>query len=88
MPGGISICKFDEDVGMFLLIHSKGKSLSSGGYGVTWNVTKSYDKEKVLSSSADKRCKRDDENENSNGIGERWSMEQIMTKNQYMTTYS
>jgi len=35
MGGGIPICAYESKLGMFRILHSKGKSLSSGGYGVT-----------------------------------------------------
>mmetsp|Transcript_10883 Transcript_10883/g.16801 ORF Transcript_10883/g.16801 Transcript_10883/m.16801 type:complete len:316 (-) Transcript_10883:340-1287(-) len=35
MPGGIPICQYDSKLGMFRVLHSKGKSVVSGGYGVS-----------------------------------------------------
>jgi len=38
MPGGIPICIFEADLALFRVLHAKGKSLSSGGYGIAWSI--------------------------------------------------
>ena len=37
MPGGIPICVYDSKIRMFRVLHSKGKSVVSGGYGVSFS---------------------------------------------------
>lgn len=39
MPGGIPICIYEPELGKFRVVRTKGKALSSGGYGVTWSRT-------------------------------------------------
>ncbi len=42
MKGGVPICVFDQDIGMFRIVYTKGKALFS--YGVSWSKERSCTK--------------------------------------------
>jgi len=37
MKGGIPVCSFDDELGMFRILQTKGKAISS--FGVSWTIT-------------------------------------------------